>query len=94
MSKTALECFNQVMNVYENGEMSCDDFQLAMHTLGGITDPKPGKIRIWKLGSKEDKVMPGPEAFQKFSEAIQRAQENNGGEIVWDEYLSVETFDL
>ncbi len=52
------------------------------------------KLRIWRLGSLEHRVSPGPRAFQRLREIVQSLRGKGGADIIWDEALSVEEIDL
>ena len=53
------------------------------------------KIRLWKLGSLEHKVLPTQKAIQKFRDALKECTEKDGEyDLVWGSAITVELVEI
>jgi hypothetical protein len=54
------------------------------------------KIRLWKLGSLDHRIMPGPATFGKFRDILREASESGRQtfDIVWDPAISVQEIEV
>lgn len=48
-----------------------------------------GKIRLWKLGSLEHKLLPSQEAVNKLREIIKQIDWNDNADIIWGPDIEV-----
>jgi hypothetical protein len=51
------------------------------------------KIRLWTLGSLEEKMLPGPGAIQKLADMLAEKKSGVDLDIVWGPELKVYEFD-
>ncbi len=53
------------------------------------------KIRLWKLGSLEHKVLPTQECVQKFRDVLKECTEKDGEyDLVWNPAITVELVEI
>lgn len=52
------------------------------------------KIRLWRLGSLEHKIIPTKEAVEKLRNILIQAQDEELTDLVWGPELSVEMYEI
>lgn len=52
------------------------------------------KLRVWTLGDKEKNILPTKEAVTKLADILSKWDRQSDLDIVWDDFLRVEQFDL